>query len=109
VKRHHDQDNPYKGKHSVVSGLQFPRFSPSYHGRRHDNVQADKVQEKELRVLHLDPKTMRRSWLPQATSRRFLPPQIEPEHKKETSKAHPHSDVLPPTRPHLLAMPLPTG
>jgi hypothetical protein len=28
VKRHHDHDNSYKGKHLIGAGLQFQRFSP---------------------------------------------------------------------------------
>ena len=43
------------------------------------------VLKKELRVLHLDPKAGRR---------------------RKASKT-PHSDILPPKRPHLLIMPLP--
>ena len=51
----------------------------------------------KLRVLHLDWKAVRRrlcstlggAWI------------------QETSKPGPHSDTLPPTRPHLLIVPLP--
>jgi hypothetical protein len=60
MKRHHDQDNSYKGKHSVGAGLQFQRFIHYHHGRKHGSIQADIVLEKELRVLHLDPKAVRR-------------------------------------------------
>jgi hypothetical protein len=28
VKRHHDQGNPYRGKHLIGAGLQFQGFSP---------------------------------------------------------------------------------
>jgi hypothetical protein len=31
-----------------------------YHGRKHGSLQSDMVLEKELRVLHLDPKAARR-------------------------------------------------
>jgi hypothetical protein len=50
------------------------------------------VQE-ELRVLHLIPKGNRR-----LASRQL---------KGSSLKAHPHSDALPPTLPHLLIMLLP--
>jgi hypothetical protein len=46
----------------------------------------------ELRVLHLVPKA---NW------RRMIS-----RHWEESLKAHPHSDTLPPTRPHLLVVPL---
>jgi hypothetical protein len=49
------------------------------------------VQE-ELRVLHLVPKADRR----RLASRKL----------GEGLKAYPHSDTLPPTRPHLLKVPL---
>jgi hypothetical protein len=45
------------------------------------------MMEKELRVLHLDLTGTRRKWL---------------SHSGWSFKAHPHSDVLPPTRPYLL-------
>jgi hypothetical protein len=32
-----------------------------HHGRKHGSVQGDMVMEKELRVLHLDPKVARRN------------------------------------------------
>jgi hypothetical protein len=31
-----------------------------HHGKKHNSIQADMVLEKELRVLHLDPKAARR-------------------------------------------------
>ena len=53
VKRHHNQGNSYKGQHLIGAGLQY------HHGGKHGIVQANVVLEKELRVLHLDPKTAR--------------------------------------------------
>jgi hypothetical protein len=53
VKRHHGQGNCYKGKCSTLAGLQFQRFSPLSHGKRHEIMQADMMLEKELRVLDL--------------------------------------------------------
>jgi hypothetical protein len=63
-----------------------------HHDRKHGSVQADIVQE--LRVLHLVSKTNRRRLASRQLGRRSL-------------KAHPHSDTLPPTKPHLLIVPLP--
>ena len=51
VKRHHDHSKFYKGKHSNYS---FRGSVYYHHGRKHGNVQADMVLEKELWVLHLD-------------------------------------------------------
>lgn len=48
------------------------------------------VLEKELRVLHLHPQAADAN-----------------EHRRPQS--HPHSDMLPPIRPHLLIVPLPMG
>jgi hypothetical protein len=59
-----------------------------HHGRKHGSIQVDMVLEKELRVLHLD-KTAARRGLP---SRQL----------GGGSQSLPHSDTLPPTRPHLL-------
>ena len=60
MKRHHDQDNLYKGKHLIGAGLQFQSFSPLSSWKKHGSMQADMVLEKEPRVLHLDPKAARR-------------------------------------------------
>ena len=54
VKRCHDHGNCYKGKHLIGSGLQSQRFSLYHHGRKHSSVQAEMLQETELRVLQLD-------------------------------------------------------
>lgn len=54
MKRYHDQGNSYKGKHLSGPGLQCQKFSPLVHGGKHDSTKADKVLEKELRVVHLD-------------------------------------------------------
>ena len=52
VKRHHDQSNYYKGKHSIGAGFQFQRYSPCWEGRHHTGGHgAGEVAE---RVLHLD-------------------------------------------------------
>ena len=55
VKRHHDQGNSYKGKHSTGTGSQVQRLgslSSWWEAWQHAE---DMVMEKELRVLHLDP------------------------------------------------------
>ena len=48
VKRHHDHDNSYKGKHLIGAGLQFRGLVYYHHGRKHGGVQADMVLEKLL-------------------------------------------------------------
>ena len=45
MKRHHDPDNSYKGKHLIGAG------------EKQDSIQVGMVLEKELRVLHLDPES----------------------------------------------------
>ena len=77
-------------KDNIYLGLAY-RFRGSvhyHHGRKHGSIQVDMVLEKELRVLHLD-KTAARRGLP---SRQL----------GGGSQSLPHSDTLPPTRPHLL-------
>jgi hypothetical protein len=63
-----------------------------HHGRKHGSIQAGMVLE-DLRVLHLDKAVARRDCLIGS--------------QEDGLKAHPHSDTLPPTRPHLLIVPLP--
>lgn len=48
MKRNHDLDKSYKGKHFVVPGLQFRGLSHCHHGRKHGIMQVDMVLEKEL-------------------------------------------------------------
>jgi hypothetical protein len=50
---HQAKDNIYLGQ-----AYNF-KVSVHYNGRKHGSIQADIVLEKELRVLHLDPKTFR--------------------------------------------------
>jgi hypothetical protein len=56
MKRHHVQGNSYKGKHFIGAGLQFQRFSPLYHGKKHGSMQTGMMLE-DPRVLHFDLKT----------------------------------------------------
>ena len=65
AKRHHDQDNSYKGKHLIGAGLQVQRCSPLSSWQKHGSLQVDMVLE-ELRVLQVDLKKARR--LPSAGS-----------------------------------------
>ena len=65
MKRHHDQDNSYKGKHLIGAGLQVQRCSPLSSWQKHGSIQVDMVLE-ELRVLQVDLKRARR--LPSAGS-----------------------------------------
>ena len=53
VKRHHDLDNSYKGKQLKLS-YRFRGLVHYHHDRKHGNMQADMLVEKEGRVLHLD-------------------------------------------------------
>ena len=89
VKKHHGQGNSYKGKHFIGVGLQF-RGSVHYH---HGGLQADVVLEKLLRVLHLDLKAAGRD----CHTRHRRPQSLSPR------------NILPPTRPQLLIVPLPMG
>jgi hypothetical protein len=63
--------------------------------------------EKELRVLHLDPKATRKRLFCRLPGGGSLPHWAELEHR--ASKHHLHSDVLPPMRPYLLIVPFPMG
>ena len=45
VKRHHNHDNTYKGKHLIGAGLQFRGLAQYYHGLKHGGLQADMVME----------------------------------------------------------------
>ena len=56
MKRNHNHSNSYKGEHFAGAGLQFGGLVHCRHGRKHGSLQVDMVLEKELRVLHLDPK-----------------------------------------------------
>ena len=85
-KRHHDQDNSYKGKHFIGAGRQVPRFSSLYQGRNRGSIQGGTALE-ELRVLLHD----------RTIARRYCPPGGQ----EEGLQVHPQSDTLPPTRPHL--------
>jgi hypothetical protein len=72
----------------------FNKFRGSVHqDRKHGSIQASMAQ-KMLRVLYIVPK---------ANGRRLASRQLG----GRSHKAHPHSDTLPPKRPHLLIMPLP--
>jgi hypothetical protein len=62
-----------------------------HQGGKHGSIQADVVQEKELRVLHLDLKAVKR----RLTLARL-------DHRSETSKPTPYSDIFPLTKLHLL-------
>ena len=46
VKRHHDHNNSYKGKHWIGVGLQFRCLVHYRHGRRHGSLEVDIVLER---------------------------------------------------------------
>ena len=54
--RHHDQGNSYKDEYFIEACLQFRSLVHCHYGREHGSMQADMMLEKELRVLHLDPR-----------------------------------------------------
>ena len=85
LKRHHDHGNSYKGSHFIGAGLQF-RGLVHHHGRKHGDMQADMVLEKELRVLHL---------ALQAAGRNGEIELLRPQNLLS-------NDALHPTKPHLL-------
>jgi hypothetical protein len=70
-------------------------------------MQADIVLEKEQRDLYLDLHAAKGHCHLQAARRRLS--SALGEVCAYDLKAHPHSDTLPPTRPHLLIVPLPMG
>ena len=55
VKRNHDHGNSYTGNHLIQDGLQLRGLVHFCHGGKRIGMLADKVLEKELRVLPLDP------------------------------------------------------
>jgi hypothetical protein len=93
VKRHHDQCNSFKGQYVIGAGIEFQGFNPLslwqetwQHPGRNDNggtESSTSCSEGKQEDCH-----------PQAA-------------KKKLSQSLPHSDTLPPTRPHLLIVPLP--
>jgi hypothetical protein len=50
MKRQHDHNNAYKGKHLI--GLQFRDLVHYHHGWKYGGRQRGMVLKKELRVLH---------------------------------------------------------
>ena len=60
-------------------------------------VQADMIMEKELRVLNLDLKAARRLFCRQLGEGSLM---HWVEFEQMNLKTYPHSDTLPPTRPH---------
>lgn len=60
VKKHHDHENSYKGRHVIGAGLQFRCLGHSYGVRHGGTAQADMVLEKELRALCLGQKVAER-------------------------------------------------
>ena len=83
MKRYHDQGNSYKGKHFIRSGLQSQRFSPLSSWPEAWPSEGDCLL-----------KTARRLEFHTGWSLGI-----------GDLKAQPHSDTLPPTRPHLQVMP----
>lgn len=55
TKIHDDNSNSYKVKYLIVAALQFRGLFHYQHSKRNDSMQADKMLEWYLRILHLDP------------------------------------------------------
>ena len=87
MNRHHDQGNCYL--HLTGAGLQIQRFSPLSSRLEHGSIQADMVEE-EVGVPHVHLKV---AW------RRLA--------SRQLGLTLTHSNTPPPTRPHLLRVPLP--
>ena len=87
-----------KGKKLIRQCQRFSSLSSWWDTAGHGSVQADMVPEKELRVLRLNPQAMGSGLCHTRCSLSI-----------RDLKACPHSDTLPPTRPHLLIVPLPLG
>ena len=93
VQRHQGRGNSYEGRHFTGAGLQSFRGLLHYHHcRKHGSVQAGRVLEMKLRVLHLN----------QKAARRRLEFHTGWSLSIGNLKAHPHSNTFPPTRPCLL-------
>ena len=86
VKRDHDHDNSYKGKHSI-GWLTFSEIQFIFNMVRHGSVQVDMVLEKQLRIFHLV-----------QAKEVFLASGRNLEHIRDL-KVSLHGDALPP-RPH---------
>ena len=57
MKKHHVHSNSYEGKHLTGAGLQFRVLVHCHPGRTHGGMQADRVLERYLKVLQLNPQT----------------------------------------------------
>ena len=90
MKRHHDQENSYKKNIKLRLAYSLIGLVHYHRGKKHSSMQADRVLEKQLRVLHLDLRATEGDCDPRS-SLSIL-----------DIKAYLHSDTLPPTRPHLL-------
>ena len=94
MKRHQDHGNSYKGKYLVGVAYSFRGLVRYCLGRKHGRHKAGR----ELVVLHLDLQTAEETVC-----------HTECSLSKRDLKAHFHSDTFPPTRSHLLIVPLPMG
>ena len=93
MKPHRDHGSSYKGMNLVVADLKFRYLAHSHHVRNHHSKQADfcgSMERDESSTSGL----AERKVLEKTETLTCL------EHLN--LKAHPPSDILPPTRPHLL-------
>lgn len=54
MKRCYDYGNSYRIKCLIRTGLEFRGFVHYLYCKKHNEMQADKVLERQLRVVHLD-------------------------------------------------------
>ena len=91
MKGHPDHGNSYKRKHLIELALQFQRFSPlsSWRGKT------------ACRQLWCWEGTESSTSWSEGNRKKWPVDHTECSLSKGDLKAHPHSDTLPPTRPHL--------
>ena len=97
MERHHHHRNSYKEKIDWGGSLTVSEVQSTIIMTESMAVGVLAVMVPELRVLHL------------AGNRKSTGSHTEGSLSKRDLKAHPHNDILPPTRSHLLIGPLPLG
>lgn len=95
-KRHHDQNNSYKGQHFTGAGLQFGGLLHYHQGRKHCGTKADMVLERV--ILYPDRQVAEREWDTGYQVRHV---------SAWDPRAQPQGYIF--SRPYLLTVPLPVG
>jgi hypothetical protein len=94
VKRCHDCDDSYKGKHLAGAGLQIRDLFHCHHGKKCSSTQADMVLER-CWVLHLN-------WQSAGGESEPLDLAWASDTSKPTTSDIIASDIIPLIRPHLV-------